>query len=113
MVYYLLQKLTQNPEKSKIAALTVLRHLVNTSGPNVEDKKSLIMLGLKPALVSEPPPSNKIKRNICQLSIALADHGFLEADGGRLIADFLMKNLCGPDETTVAAVKKLIAFHYD
>lgn len=64
----------------------------------MEDKKSLIVAGLKPVLGDA---NNKVKQAVCQLITALADHGYLLSDGGQMMIEFLLKQLCLPMENAV------------
>ena len=54
----LLEKINQQNEKIKMGALTVLRHLVNSGGSHMDDKKDLIISGLKGVLNDT---NNKVK----------------------------------------------------
>ena len=46
----LLERVHQQNEKMKMGALSVLRHLVNTGGTHMDDKKDLVISGLKGVL---------------------------------------------------------------
>jgi hypothetical protein len=67
-------------------------------GVHMEDKKSLIIMGLKPMLVDETL-SVRVKMSMCQLCVALADHGFVQVDsGGQHVIQFLVTNLVSGSE---------------
>ena len=74
----------------------------------MEDKRSLITMGLKPLLLEEAPSAG-LKLSICQLCVALADHGFVGSDGGgEHVISFLMRHLVnsgggGAVDTSAAA----------
>src|SRR5262245_38859736 len=66
----------------------------------MEDKKSLIIMGLKPMLIEETL-SVRVKMSMCQLCVALADHGYVQVDsGGEHVIQFLVRNLVSVPETT-------------
>lgn len=59
----------------------------------MDDKRSLITMGLKPLLIDETL-SVRVKMSICQLCVALADHGYVHAEaGGEHVIQFLLTNL--------------------
>uniref|UniRef100_A0A0N4ZSF7 Maestro heat-like repeat-containing protein family member 1 n=1 Tax=Parastrongyloides trichosuri TaxID=131310 RepID=A0A0N4ZSF7_PARTI len=93
IVYYLLHKMQSVIDNVKLGAINLMRHLLNSPSVQMEDKRSLIIMGLKPMLTTETL-TPIVKKGICQLCIALADHGFVDKDrGGNLVIDFLTKNL--------------------
>ncbi|KAI6225611.1 Maestro heat-like repeat-containing protein family member 1 [Aphelenchoides besseyi] len=113
LVYWCIHKLQSEKESVKIGATNLIRHLLNSSGkldckhfnciislgPQMEDKRSLITMGLKPLLLEEQ--SVKVKMSICQLAVALADHGYVHVDGGgENVVAFLMNNLVPADDST-------------
>ncbi|XP_033626005.1 maestro heat-like repeat-containing protein family member 1 isoform X2 [Asterias rubens] len=87
VVGYLLQKIEGN-EKVRIGTLFVFKQLINSAGPHMETKKSLILSGLRIVLGDQ---SNKIKRIFAQVVIAMAHHGYLELEGGNLMVEFVVK----------------------
>ncbi len=87
VIGYLLQKIEGN-EKVRIGTLFVFKQLINSSGPHIENKKSLILSGLRIVLGDQ---SNKVKRIFAQVVIAMAHHGYLELEGGHLMVDFVVK----------------------
>ncbi len=84
----------------------------------MEDKHSLVILGLKPVL-SESNTNKvchhlargwkrfrvihcfQVKEMLCRLAVALADHNYLQTEGGNLVAEFLVRNLIATDEQQV------------
>lgn len=65
----------------------------------MEDKRSLIIMGLKPMLV-DSTLSVRVKMSMCQLCVALADHGYVQVDsGGENVIRFLVVNLVSGPET--------------
>ncbi|VDM94933.1 unnamed protein product [Thelazia callipaeda] len=102
IVYYLLHKMQSIQESSKLGAINVLRHLLNSAGPYIEDKRSLVILGLKPVLLSgsESSLSIRVKKAMCQLCVALADHEYIDVEGGNNVIVFLVKNLIAQEGET-------------
>ena len=87
-VSFLLEKLSQPNERSKLGALAVLRHLINTAAPQLQDKHQLIVSGLKLVLHD---PSNKVKKSLAQTISAMAHRGYLQGDGGNLMIEFIVR----------------------
>jgi hypothetical protein len=101
LVYYLLHKMQSEKDTFKLGATNLMRHLLNAAGPQMEDKRSLITMGLKPMLLDEQL-SIKVKMSICQLCVALADHGYVESDGGGdNVVKFLMRNLIPSEDSSL------------
>ena len=53
VVANLLQRLEQKVENTRIGSLHIIRHLVNSGGPQMEAKKALVISGLR-ILIQEP-----------------------------------------------------------
>lgn len=53
VVANLLLRLEQKDEKTRIGSLHIIRHLVNSGGPQMEVKKALVISGLR-LLIQEP-----------------------------------------------------------
>ncbi|EFO84874.1 hypothetical protein CRE_03773 [Caenorhabditis remanei] len=106
IVYYLLHKMQSVTDSQKLGAINVLRHLLNATGQHMEDKRSLLTMGLKKLLAAENTTSIRVKRAIVQLCVALADHSYVDAEGGDYVIAFLVRNLVGPTEQE-AATKKI------
>ncbi|KHN73012.1 Maestro heat-like repeat-containing protein family member 1 [Toxocara canis] len=112
IVYYLLHKMQNIQDSCKLGAINVLRHLLNSAGPYIEDKRSLVILGLKPMLQvgNDGALSVRVKKGMCQLCVALADHGYVDADGGEHVIAFLVRNLIAQEDS---AVKKTSTYGFD
>ncbi|CAJ0593790.1 unnamed protein product [Cylicocyclus nassatus] len=98
IVYYLLHKIQSVVDMQKLGAINILRHLLNSAGQYMEDKKSLLMMGLRKLLAPENVTSIKVKRAIVQLCVALSDHAYVDAEGGDHVIAFLVRNLVPPTE---------------
>uniref|UniRef100_A0A915AX96 HEAT repeat-containing protein 7A n=1 Tax=Parascaris univalens TaxID=6257 RepID=A0A915AX96_PARUN len=103
IVYYLLHKMQNTQDSCKLGAINILRHLLNSAGPYMEDKRSLVILGLKPMLQvgNDGALSVRVKKGMCQLCVALADHGYIDAEGGEYVIAFLLRNLVAQEDNVV------------
>uniref|UniRef100_A0A8R1EA29 HEAT repeat protein n=1 Tax=Caenorhabditis japonica TaxID=281687 RepID=A0A8R1EA29_CAEJA len=61
IVYYLLHKMQNVADSQKLGAINVLRHLLNANGQHMEDKRSLLTMGLKKLLAVENSTSIRVK----------------------------------------------------
>lgn len=70
----------------------------------MEDKRSLVILGLKPMLQvgNDGALSVRVKKGMCQLCVALADHGYVDAEGGEYVIAFLLRNLIAQEDNVVS-----------
>jgi hypothetical protein len=59
-------------------------------------------MGLRPLLAHDQQLSSRVKRGIVQLCVALADHGYVKAEGGEHVIAFLIRNLIPPDEAQLS-----------
>nr|CDJ91151.1 HEAT domain containing protein [Haemonchus contortus] len=105
IVYYLLHKIQSVVDMQKLGAINVLRHLLNSAGQYMEDKRSLLMMGLRKLLAAENNSSIRVKRAIVQLCVALSDHAYVDAEGGDHVTAFLVRNLVPPSDQEVQARK--------
>ncbi|VDD86087.1 unnamed protein product [Enterobius vermicularis] len=101
IVYYLLHKMQNVQDSCKLGAINVLRHLINSSGSYMEDKYSLVILGLKPILQagSDNNLNIRVRKSICQLCVALADHGYVRIEGSEQVILFLINNLIAQEDS--------------
>jgi hypothetical protein len=53
LVYYLLHKMQSVNDSTKLGAIDLIRHLLNSAECSMEDKRALIVMGLKPLLRDE------------------------------------------------------------
>ncbi|GMR54244.1 hypothetical protein PMAYCL1PPCAC_24439, partial [Pristionchus mayeri] len=94
IVYYLLHKMQNVQDIQKLGAINVLRHLLNSSAStHMDDKRALVMMGLRKLLIAEQNMSIRVCRAMVQLCVALADHSFIDSDGGDHVIAFLVRNL--------------------
>ncbi|XP_038067311.1 maestro heat-like repeat-containing protein family member 1 isoform X2 [Patiria miniata] len=102
VVAYLLQKLEGN-ERIRIGTLGVFKQLINSNGPHMDNKKSLVLSGLRIILADQ---SNKVKKIFAQVVIAMAHHGYLELEGGNLMIEFVVKQCALQPNDVVQTSKK-------
>ncbi|XP_046558810.1 LOW QUALITY PROTEIN: maestro heat-like repeat-containing protein family member 1 [Haliotis rubra] len=95
LVGLLLQKLETTNEKTRIGVLTIFKHIINSAGPSMEDKKEVVVSGLKNLCQDT---NNKVKKVFAQVVIAMAHHGYLELEGGQLMVEFIVRQCALPDD---------------
>ncbi|XP_043973781.1 maestro heat-like repeat-containing protein family member 1 isoform X1 [Gambusia affinis] len=89
LVMYVLQRLENSNERSRMGSLAVLRHLINSSSSTMESKKFLILASIRQPMADH---SNKVKKRVVQVISAMAHHGYLELEGGELLVRFIVQN---------------------
>lgn len=96
LVSFLLGRLEISQKKDKgggptvrASALVILRHLITRLDPQLEDKKGLLVSGLKPLALHET--DYFVKKNIAQVIISMGDHCYLQLDGGESLIEFLLR----------------------
>lgn len=100
VVSFLLTKLEVNQEKVKAPTLEIIKHLINSCDAELEDKKPLIVSGLK-IILSEQ--SLKVRSVFSQVIITMAHHQYLELEGGHSLVEFLVKQCAiNPDDKNMA-----------
>lgn len=97
---FLLMKVENSNEKTRIGALTVLKHIINSAGtaeqdPHLDERMHSITLGLQSSFSDT---SNKVKKVLAQVIVALAHHGYLAADAGHAMIEFLIRQCALPDD---------------
>ncbi|KAK7500196.1 hypothetical protein BaRGS_00008419, partial [Batillaria attramentaria] len=95
LVGILLAKLEANNEKTRMGILSIFRHIINSAVSAMEDKKEVVVSGLK-TLCNEN--NNKVKKQFAQVVIAMAHHGYLELEGGQLMVEFIVRQCSLPDD---------------
>ncbi|CAG5120746.1 unnamed protein product, partial [Candidula unifasciata] len=95
LVGILLGKLETRDEKIKIGILSIFRHVINAAVSAMEDKKEVIVSGLK-GLCNET--NNKVKKMFAQVIIAMAHHGYLMLEGGHHMVEFIVRQCALEDD---------------
>uniref|UniRef100_A0A3B4BDL5 Uncharacterized protein n=1 Tax=Periophthalmus magnuspinnatus TaxID=409849 RepID=A0A3B4BDL5_9GOBI len=93
LIMFVLQRLENTNERSRLGSLAVLRHLINSSS-TMETKKLLILASIRQPMADH---SNKVKKRVVQVISAMAHHGYLELEGGELLVRFIVQNCALPD----------------
>lgn len=88
VVAFLLQKLEHKDDKVRTATLDIIKHLINSCDAELDDKKPLIVSGLKITLHDN---SLKVRRVFNQVIIAMAGHHYLSLEGGQLMVEFVVR----------------------
>uniref|UniRef100_A0A674NSG4 Maestro heat-like repeat family member 1 n=1 Tax=Takifugu rubripes TaxID=31033 RepID=A0A674NSG4_TAKRU len=94
LVMFVLQKLENGNERSRVGSLAVLRHLINSSTSTMESKKLGILASIRQPMADH---SNKVKKRVIQVISAMAHHGYLELEGGELLVRFIVQHCALPD----------------
>uniref|UniRef100_A0A3B5BK37 Maestro heat like repeat family member 1 n=1 Tax=Stegastes partitus TaxID=144197 RepID=A0A3B5BK37_9TELE len=94
LVMFVLQKLENSNERSRMGSLSVLRHLINSATSLMETKKLLILASIRQPMADH---SNKVKKRVVQVISAMAHHGYLELEGGELLVRFIVQHCALPD----------------
>ncbi|XP_062320743.1 maestro heat-like repeat-containing protein family member 1 isoform X1 [Osmerus eperlanus] len=89
LIVFVLQKLENSNERSRMGSLAVLRHLINSTTSMMETKKLLILASIRQPLADH---SNKVKQRVVQVISAMAHHGYLELEGGDLLVKFIVQH---------------------
>ncbi|KAM7283090.1 maestro heat-like repeat-containing protein family member 1 isoform X4 [Ixodes scapularis] len=97
LIAFLLMKVENSNEKARIGALTVLKHIINSADMSLDDRMRNITQGLHSVFNDQ---SNKVKKVLAQVIVALAHHGYLEMEGGHSMIEFLIRQCALPDDTT-------------
>lgn len=95
LINFLMQKLENYNEKVRIGTLAVLKHLINSCDSQLYDKMTTIITGLK-LIISDQ--SNKVKKVMAQVIMAMAHRGYLEMEGGKYMVLFIVRQCALPEE---------------
>jgi maestro heat-like repeat-containing protein family member 1 len=85
---FFLQKFEQKNEKFTIASLTALKHIINSCDSQMEQKKQLVVSGLKILLIDN---NNRIKRHLIQVIVAMGYQQYLCLEGSSILIEFIVK----------------------
>ncbi|ELT91566.1 hypothetical protein CAPTEDRAFT_173785 [Capitella teleta] len=96
VVMFLMEKLENSNERVRIGVLSIMRHLINSAGEEMADKKDIFISGLKKVTGD---PNNKVKKILAQTIIAMAHHGYLQLVGGQEMIEFIVNQCALPTET--------------
>jgi len=74
---------------TRAGTLSILKHLITRLGDKLEDKKELILSGVKALIDVET--SLEVRRVLCQVIIAMASQQYLILEGGQRMIEFVIK----------------------
>ncbi|XP_020389799.2 maestro heat-like repeat-containing protein family member 1 [Rhincodon typus] len=94
LINFLLAKLENTDQQVRVGTLSVLRHLISSTSPHIEQKAAQIVAAIKPTLLDKS--SNQEKKIIAQVICAMAQQGYLEQGGGKLMVEFLIRQCATP-----------------
>ncbi|EGD80633.1 hypothetical protein PTSG_01221 [Salpingoeca rosetta] len=100
LMAFLFLKLEVREERPRIGTLLCLRHLINSSGEHLQNKKELIVTGLKPLLEET---NLKVKSTLATLIVAMAHHDYLHLEGGEALLRFIVDQSAIPEHVVQAA----------
>ena len=96
IVGFLLSKLEPPGEKTRVGAMDILRHLINAADEVLEDKKPVILNGLK---IICQDPSLRVRRVLVMVLKAMAHKDYLGLEGGQTMVQFLVQQVSIPPDT--------------
>lgn len=88
VVSFLLARFESKEEKVRIGTLNIIKHIVNSTQSSLDDKKEMIISGLRP-LLSET--NLKVRKAFAQVVITLASRDYLGLEGGQLLVEFVVR----------------------
>lgn len=88
LMAFLFLKMEAKDESLRIGTIAVLKHLINSCGVVLKDKRELIISGVRPLITD---PSLKVRSALTQLIVALASHDYLSLEGGRILIKFIVE----------------------
>ncbi|XP_041052603.1 maestro heat-like repeat-containing protein family member 1 [Carcharodon carcharias] len=94
LVDFLSTKLENADQQARVGTLSVLRHLISSVSSHLERKKAQIVAAVKPVLLDKG--SNQEKKIIAQVICAMAQQGYLEPEGGKVMVEFLIRQCAAP-----------------
>ncbi|RWS09225.1 maestro heat-like repeat-containing protein family member 1 [Dinothrombium tinctorium] len=90
VIPFILQKLGNSSVAVKVNSLLVLKHLINACPEKVVSKMPSILFALRLVLNDE---SNRVRKAMIQVIVAIAHHGFLDMEGGHTLIQYIVR-LC-------------------
>ena len=102
VVNFLLAKLepkAPSDSKTKAKVLSIFRHLVNTADEKIGDKRATILVSLREVVNDS---DDVVARALLQLIISMADKGYLELEGSRILVEYVVQQCasCTPKPGT-------------
>ncbi|GCB70022.1 hypothetical protein scyTo_0001176 [Scyliorhinus torazame] len=94
LVDFLLTKLENADQQVRVGTLTVLRHLISSASSHLERRKAEIVAAVKPVLLDKS--TNQEKKITAQVICAMAQQGYLEPEGGKVMVEFLIRQCAAP-----------------
>ncbi|KAI6647039.1 Maestro heat-like repeat-containing protein family member 1 isoform X2 [Oopsacas minuta] len=95
MIGFLLSKLEPTGEKTRLGAMDILSHLINSADEVLEDKKPMILNGLK---IICQDPNLRVRRALVMVIKAMAHKDYLGLEGGHTMVQFLVQQASLPPD---------------
>ena len=95
IIAFLLTKIEQPGEKTRLGAMDILRHLINAADEVLEDKKPMILNGLK---IICQDPSLRVRRALIMVIKSMAHKDYLSLEGGHTMVHFLVQQASLPND---------------
>ena len=89
VITFLLERVNNKDITIRMGTLAIFKHLVSRLYAPLEDKKGLLVTGMKPLTVNET--NYIVKKELCNLIITMAAHDYLTLEGGEQLLDFIIK----------------------
>ncbi|KAH3758032.1 hypothetical protein Pelo_10162 [Pelomyxa schiedti] len=87
---FILGKLETRDIPTRLGSLGIVKHLVVSIDSCLEDKKGVLVAGIKP--VAQLETNLLVKKSLVQLVFSMASHEYLELEGGDTLLEFLIRN---------------------
>eukprot|EP01116_Phalansterium_solitarium_P016259 TRINITY_DN3745_c0_g1_i3.p1 TRINITY_DN3745_c0_g1~~TRINITY_DN3745_c0_g1_i3.p1 ORF type:complete len:1692 (-),score=828.04 TRINITY_DN3745_c0_g1_i3:272-5347(-) len=98
LVTFLLERIHHKELKIKVGTLGIIRHLITHLATPLEDKKGLLVSGIKALTGAERNEVLRVKLELSQIIIGMAAHGYLALEGGEALVEFVIRNAAIADD---------------
>eukprot|EP01105_Mastigella_eilhardi_P020591 TRINITY_DN4914_c0_g1_i1.p1 TRINITY_DN4914_c0_g1~~TRINITY_DN4914_c0_g1_i1.p1 ORF type:complete len:1654 (-),score=536.16 TRINITY_DN4914_c0_g1_i1:72-5033(-) len=94
---FVLQRLEHKDVAVRLASLGILKHLVVSINTEMENKKGLLVSGIRLIILDN---NLQVKKALAQLIVAMARYNYLELEGGENLVEFIIR-CCAFDELSL------------
>lgn len=88
LMSFMFLKLESKDEAGLVGALAVMKHLINANHDSLTEMRSMVVSGMRPLLEN---PSVRVRQQLAQVIIAMANHDYLRLEGGEHLVSFIVK----------------------
>ena len=89
VITFLLERLNSKDPMIRYGTLAIFRHLISRLITQLEDKRGLLVTGIKPLINTET--SLIVKKELCQTIITMATHDYLSQEGAESLLEFIIR----------------------